>query len=169
MTSGSAQLSPAVLLGAMINNLDHQFFLADRSTAKQAFHKIEDGSQVPFMKLGFSDNTEIQCLMALDSSEFRGKLNFGRFRKNLAMMMHTIKECIEQDAPLNQMHSDTGEVLFNLPGIIHEGDTVNVMVCGLNQVTAGQAIVKLMFLDPDAYQGAIAAAREGAEESSTQN
>lgn len=163
MATGSAKLEPTILLGALITNLDHHFFTSDRTNAKKKFQSLHTGGSEPLLKLGFSDQSEIQCTLCLDYSEYNGKLNFTKFRNNLAAMMLAIKETLEQKRPLNQMHSETGEILFNIPGIVQSGKDTNVMVCGLQQIAAGKITFKVMFLNSSAYIESIEEARKNVE------
>ncbi len=157
MSNSAVELKSEDLLAALNHNLDHQFFLSDRTTAKQRFSVLKQGDELPIMKLGFSDDSEVHCTLSLDHSEYVGKLNFGGFRKHLAMMMHAIKNRLDNSQPLNVMRDASGQVLFNVPGIVRDEDATNVLVCGLVQTNANEAKINLMFLNPDAYDAALAA------------
>ena len=155
MTDTALELKTEDLLSALNRNLDVHFFLSERTVSKQRFQALKDGELLPIMKLGFSDNSELQCNLHLDHSQYVGKLNFGGFRKNLAMMMHAIRNRLDAGADLNVMRDSSGQVLFNIPGIVKQDDTVNILVCGLAQTNAAEARINLMFLDPEAYQKAL--------------
>lgn len=159
MSNSVVELQSVDLLAALNQNLDQLFFLADRTLAKRQYLALSEGKTVPIMKLGFSDNSEMHCSLALDHSEYVGKLNFSGFRKNLAMMMLGIKERLENELPLNLMNSPTGEILFNIPGIVKGEESTNIMVCGLKQTSGSQAAIKLMYLDPAAYDEALSQAQ----------
>ena len=155
MSNNAVELKSEDFLAALNRNLDLHFFLSDRTQAKQKFSQLKNGEKLPIMKLGFSDQSELECSLVLDHSEYVGKVNFGAFRKHLAMMMHGIKTRLESDAELNVMRDASGQVLFNIPGIVRDEKSTNVLVCGLAQTTASEANINLMFLNPDAYDQAL--------------
>ena len=43
-------------------------------------------------------------------------------------------------------------MLFHIPGLVQTADQINVLVTGIEQVKAGEIIIKLMFLSPDNYR-----------------
>jgi hypothetical protein len=154
MSYQQVSLQPKLLLAAVNENLNRHFYAESRDAAKNLYNTICDEASAPFMRIDTGESGEILCDLALDTSLYVGKLNFGKFRKALAMMMLGIKERIENDQPLNAMSSDSGEVLFNIPGIITEDNQMNVMVCSFKQMGPGLSTVRLMYLDPDRYTAA---------------
>lgn len=159
MSYQQVSLNPKLLLAAVNENLNRYFYAESRDSAKALFNTISEGASTPFMRIDTGEAGEIYCELALDYSLYVGKLNFGKFRKSLAMMMLGIKTRIEKDQPLTTMSSDAGEILFNIPGIVKEDEQVNVMVCSFKQLGPGLSRVRLMYLDPDSYATAAEAAQ----------
>jgi hypothetical protein len=153
--NGNVDLQAQDLLAALNHNLDQKFFSANRNQAKQLFNQLNDEQAVSIMRLGFSDDTEIHCQLALDKSEHQGNLSFSNFRKHLAMMMLGIKKRLDEKAPLNMMESDNNEFLFNIPGIVQSEETTRILVCGFTQNGPGNATIKLMYLNPEHYAEAL--------------
>ena len=89
-------LDPRQLMAAVIENLDRHFFAASRDSAKQMYKALEEGKIAKFMHVGLEDDSELFCHLALDTTEHVGKLNFGRFRKGLAMMMLGAKNALRK-------------------------------------------------------------------------
>lgn len=164
MSNTEVSLNPKLLLSAVLDNLNLHFFTSTRDQAKQFYKLLNDEHPAPFMKIDMGDSGEVFCELSMDQSLYVGKLNYGKFRKNLAMMMHAIKQRIDAEAPLTAMTSNTGEILFNIPGIVKEDDQINIMVCSFRQLGAGLATVRLMFLDPDDYAAAIQNANDSADQ-----
>jgi len=162
MSYQEVSLAPKLLLAAVHENLNRHFYADNRDSAKSLYNTISKGSSAPFMRIDTGDAGEIFCELTLDSSLYVGKLNFGKFRKTLAMMMLGLKTRIENDQPLNAMSSETGETLFNVPGVVKDGDQTNVMVCGFKQLGPGLSTVNLMYLDPDEYMQALQQAADAA-------
>ena len=92
-------------------------------------------------------------LLALDYSEFVGTLNYSTFRDALASHLNRIAEKLRDKRDLNIFTSkDTGAMLFHIPGLVQSAGQLNVLVTGIEQVKAGEIIIKLMFLSPDNYR-----------------
>lgn len=144
-------LKSKVVLEAIKSNLNHQFFVESRDHAKSLFNTLSDGKSFPLMKFELGENGDVFCELELDSSEHIGKLNFGKFRKGLAMMLLGIHQRLEADEGINPMSSNSGELMFNIPGILKSEDNVNIMVCSFRQLAPGLASVRLMYLNPEAY------------------
>ena len=146
------QLDPSQLLAALLENLNVQFFADKRADAKRLYQTINDGQQVPFMHIGFPDGAEISCDLALDHSQHVGKLSFSKFRTCLATMMQTLAIRIEEKQDFNILHSQQGDMLFNIPGVVETDGNINVLVSGLRQTAPGRATIRLVFLDPAQYE-----------------
>ena len=155
MSNHEVSLSPKLLLAAVLNNLNLHFFDSSRDQAKQFYKVLCDESPAPFMKIDTGETGDVFCELSMDQSLYVGKLNYGKFRKSLASMMHAIKNRLEDDTPLNAMSSNTGEILFNIPGIVQEDNQVNIMVCSFRQLGPGLATVRLLYLDPVNYATAV--------------
>jgi len=163
MSNQEVSLPPKLLLAAVNQNLDHHFFGESRESAKLMYQAILKDEPCPFMRIDTGEAGEVYCELSLDTSLYVGKLNFGKFRKSLAMMMVGIKERIAADAPLNAMSSDNGDILFNIPGIVKDQNgQFNVLVTSFRQLGPGLSTVRLMFLDPDQYAAAAQLASEKA-------
>lgn len=145
------KLKPELLLSAININLNTQLFTATRAYSKNLFNSLADGKRQAFMKLELGEDNEVVCELELDASEHVGSLNYGKFRKALAMMMTSIKQNIDTKTNINPMSSQTGELLFNIPGVLKTQDDCNVLVCSFKQIAPGLALVRLLYLDPDAF------------------
>ena len=101
------------------------------------------------MDISSTTKGDVACMLALDHSEYVGKLNFSAFREILAAHLHLIGEKLKNEENLNIFtNEETGDLLFNIPGIIQRDDEINVLVTGTEQRRAGELTIKLMFLDP---------------------
>ncbi len=149
----NVQLKPELILGAINSNLNLHFFLEPRDIAKTLFNDLADGKSAPFMKFEIGKKAEIHCNLELDASEYVGKLNYGKFRKSVALMMLSIQRMLEDKNDLSKisMTNETGELLFNIPGILHADDQINILVCGFRQQAPGLACASLMYLEPEFY------------------
>jgi len=143
-------LPPVELMTAVYNNLNKRFFETTRNDAKQLYVAISDGRGIPFMAIVVPEKGNINCSLALDQSQFVGKLNFSSFKKALASHLQRIAEKLGKQEDLNMyINEANGDKIFNLPGLVETGDTVNILVTGIEQRKAGSMTIRLMFLDPE--------------------
>ena len=165
LTHHEANLDPRKFLTAFVENLNFHFFKKQRASAKRVFQNLADGKRSEFMLINLGELGEIECGLVLDHSEYVGDLGFGSFRQTLALMMEAIVDRLERGAELNILNNETGDVLFNIPGMTRTEDgKTNVLVCGLRQAGPGVATIQLMFLNPDKYAEALAATLDQPEQ-----
>lgn len=155
MSYQQIDLEPARILMAVTENLNRFFYENSRDESKKLYQYLEEGKQMPFMKIDAGDAGEVFLELSMDRSEYVGKLNFGQFRKNLAMMMLGIKNKVEAEEEIRHLSSETGDMLFNIPGIVKNKDIVNVMVCALRPLAPGLINLQLMFLNPEQFDQAV--------------
>ena len=155
MSHHQINLDPRKLLTAVVENLNGQFFADGRAETKRLYKSISSGEEVPFIRIDFGDSGEVLCNLDLDHSQYCGDLNYGKFRKCLAMMLQGITVKLRDNtgdlSDLNILQSDSGELLFNIPGMVNSDEGINVLVCGLRQQGPGLVTIRLMFLDPSQY------------------
>ncbi|HAU68552.1 MAG TPA: hypothetical protein DCW52_09175 [Gammaproteobacteria bacterium] len=157
MSFHEISLNPEQFLAAFNEQLNNRFYALSRAESKILYQQLIDGEPEPFMQIDAGEGGEVICDLVLDYSEHVGKMSFSKFRKGLAMMMLNIKNRLDEKKSLNPMSSDTGEVLFNVPGVLQETDATNVIVCSFAQAGPGRATLKLMYLNPESYVQAAAA------------
>lgn len=129
--------------------LSKVFIDASRDDAKGLFQAIYRGNQVPFMTFELRSGVTVDCQLALDWSEYVGKLNFSAFRNAVARHLDRVAIALKQEEALNVFDNDeTNDIIFHHPGIIESNGQVNVIVTGIEQRQPNAMCVKLQFLDP---------------------
>ena len=144
-------LKPEMVMNAININLNQQFFVESRDYSKNLFKSLSNGDRHPLMKFEMGESGDVICHLELDKTEYVGKINYGKFRKGLAMMMISIQRRLESQTPFNTLASDAGEILFNVPGILKTDEEVNVLMCSFKQLAPGLSLVKLMYMNPENY------------------
>ncbi len=149
MSNGQVDLKPAELLKAIYENLNKCFFTAAKYDAKQRYRLLVTGKPFAFMTLATRDQGEIAFELALDQTQHDGSLTFTQFRNALAAHLNRIAAKLAGKQDLNIFTSnDTGDWIFNIPGIVEYADKVNILVTCVEQRAAGQATIRLLYLDP---------------------
>ena len=136
-------------------NLLYKAFLENRRTeAKNVFRD-----------LAMEDKSQVRFDVALDHSEFRGKLNFGAFRSSLAMLVAQLSDALRagKDIKVFSEQNNPDNVVFGLSAATEEEGEVNVMVLGADSNAArGSIELRLQYLDPAQFAQASPANASGA-------
>ena len=149
MSNASIELDLVELLTAIHSNFNQRILSASKAVAKNFFRELADGKSLPFMEISSPEMGDVSCKLALDRTQYIGTLNFRQFRNALVSHMQRIATTLQEKEELSVFtNEETDDIIFYLPGIIEDGDTMNVLVTGIEQRTAGHMTVRLMFLDP---------------------
>lgn len=153
MSDESVNLQTAELMTAITNNLHKRFFSAPKTKAKQHYQALESGEEISFMDINVPGQLKISCSLALDHSQFVGSLSFSRFRDALASHLNQITDRLKNKANLNVYTAEgSNDLIFHIPGLVQTGDTLNILVTGIEQPQVGRMTIRLMFLDPAQFK-----------------
>ncbi|MEZ5554878.1 hypothetical protein [Haliea sp.] len=147
-------------------NLLYKAFLENRRTeAKNVFRDLATGRSVHLTNVVMEDKSQVRFDVALDHSEFRGKLNFGAFRSSLAMLVAQLSDALRagKDIKVFSEQNNPDNVVFGLSAATEEEGEVNVMVLGADSNAArGSIELRLQYLDPAQFAQASPANASGA-------
>ncbi|HAN29919.1 MAG TPA: hypothetical protein DCP75_19810 [Haliea salexigens] len=133
-------------------NLLYKAFLENRRTeAKNVFRDMATGRTVHLTNVVMEDKSQVRFDVALDHSEYRGKLNFGAFRASLAMLVAQLSDALRagKDIKVFSEQNNPDNVVFGLSAATEDEGEVNVMVLGADSNTArGSIELRLQYLDP---------------------
>jgi len=153
MPNKEINVSPEKVLEVAHQQLRACFFESTKVFAKQTFNDLQDGKKVPLIEIASPDMGEVTGLLALDCSDFVGKLNYSIFRDALASHLRRTAEKLQAGESLNIFtNKDSGALLFHIPGLVQVDEQVNILVTGIEQSRPGEIIIKLMFLHPDNFK-----------------
>lgn len=145
-------LQPQQLLTLAQQVLYKCFFEASREQAKQIYNEIEKGKQATLFSIEMGQGQQMQGKLALDHSEFIGRLNFSHFRTALGgMINHISDKAKNKEEPTTFTNQQNGELLFHVPGFVEENGQLNVLVLTVVQPSRGVLAFRLMFVDPNQY------------------
>ena len=137
-----------------VQMLDTYFFKETKHKARKLFKDIESGRVVGVASVGVKEdkNVKIKVKLQLDHSDFQGLLTFHLFRQALDVMLKNLAARLRAKKDLNVYTSEeTGEVVFNVPGLVEDRGNVNVLMMGL-LAQEGQVIIRLQFFDPEQFK-----------------
>jgi len=109
------------------------------------------GRSVHLTNVQMEDRSQVRFDVALDHSEFRGKLNFGAFRASLVLLVAQLSDALRagKDIKVFSDQNNPDNVVFGLTAPTEEDGEVNVMVLGADSnATRGFIELRLQYLDP---------------------
>lgn len=140
-------------LTAAANQLHEAFIAASRVQSKRSFARIHGGAVLDLRRMRLEDGSMLAFRVALDCSEYRGRIGYTPFRKALTVLLGRLAERIRLRADVaTYTNQETGAVLFWVPGVIQEEGRTNVLLLGFEQPEAGVAILRLQFVDPEQFR-----------------
>jgi hypothetical protein len=161
MASQKASISTDQLATMSINLLHRALVEASRTEAKKIFRELDAGGRFALANIKMQDDAQVRFDVVLDRSEFRGELNFSRFREGFLALVADLVPQLQSEEPLHTFvaesvdatSTDDGERLFAARGFTRHGDDVNVLMLAARP-EPGHAIVtlRLMYFDAQQFQ-----------------
>lgn len=148
------RVKPAQLLTAGANVLHRAFIDSTRGDAKRRFRELYDGRRIHLLELSMDDDSVLQMHLEMDKRFCQGALNFSGFKRLLGLLLYRIGDRLQQTEPdLGLMNDEEGRrLLFHIPAVEKVGESLNILVLGVDLTTPGTALLQLMFMDPGQYR-----------------
>jgi hypothetical protein len=140
-----------------VNLLNKVFIEATRTEAKNLFRELSEGRQPPLTRVRMEDGSEARFDLALDSSEYRGKLNFGAFRAGITLLVANLAQALREQQEIRTFHAeyDRNVVVFGVSAITVEGGEPSVLVLGADSRASRESVLlQLMYLDQSQFDAA---------------
>ena len=151
--SNTVTLDTRRYVTAAVNLLHAAFVKAPRAQAKRHFARVHGGATLDLARLKLDGRGDVMFRVALDHSEYRGKMGFAPFRKQLELLLQRLAERVRLKLDIAVYASEsTGELLFNVPAIAVNEGTTNVLMLGVGKPEPGVTTLRLQFLDPEQFR-----------------
>ena len=138
-----------------VNLLHRALIEPGRTEVKRVFRELVEGRDTPLARVEMEDGASARFNLALDHSEFRGRLNFGAFRASLLILLKNITDALGEGKELRifDAQQDSGSVIFGITAVSVENDMPNVMVLSADKGSgATGTTLRLLYLDPGQFQ-----------------
>ena len=156
-------ISQQQFLTIAINLINRALLETSRTDAKNLFKELGLGKVLPLSQVRMEDESRVRFDLALDHSEYVGKLNFGAFRGSLALLLSNVARALQENqtiSVLNAEHSPDVR-MFGITAVTVEDEQPNVMVLGSDTSGASaRVLLKLMYLEPGQF---VSSGDEGAD------
>ncbi|GHD27392.1 hypothetical protein [Parahalioglobus pacificus] len=147
-------MSQEQFLTIAVNLINRTLLEAQRTEAKQLFKQLSRGNVLPITQVRLEDESLVRFDLALDHSEFVGKLNFGAFRGSVAVLLANLANAVQEGQTITvfSAEQDTESKMFGITAATEEDGQANVMVLG-SEAGGDQArvLLRLMYLDPKQF------------------
>ena len=151
-TAGGVSIKHDELLYIATQSLFNHFFQVAREQSKLRFTEINRGNRPSLRKLKTNLGKQIEVMLALDSREFRGRINYSAFRMALARLLQEADIRLREKENLNvYTNPETDEQLFNIPGFVEQKGNLNAMLLVTENPRPGVLLLKLKFVDASNY------------------
>jgi hypothetical protein len=150
-----------------VNLLHKALVEPTRTETKTLYKALSEGKAVPLATVQMEDKSNARFSLALEHSEFRGKLNYGAFRGSVTTLINNISQALTEEKELKVFNAqqEGGAMIFGVTALTVEDGEPNVMVLAAEPGTENELTkLQLMYLDPQQFA---AAADSGSEEEST--
>lgn len=148
-------LSTDKFLTISINLLNKAFLEASRTDAKRVYRSIEDGKTVPLTHLEMEDKSRVRFDLALDHTQYQGKLSYSSFRTGLTLLIARIADMLRAGEEFRTLQNEQNprSVMFAVPVATTENDRPSVLVLGAES-RSGEAslLLNLCYLDPTQFE-----------------
>ena len=145
----------AKFLHLSVNLLHRALLEPGRTEVKRLFRELVEGRDTPLARVEMEDGASASFNLALDHSEFRGRLNFGAFRTSLVTLLKNITDALGESKELKVFgaQQDSGAVIFGVTAVTVENGMPNVMVLSADSGSgATGTTLRLLYLDPGQFQ-----------------
>ncbi|MFK7976861.1 MAG: hypothetical protein AB8C02_12040 [Halioglobus sp.] len=136
-------------------NLLHKALVEpSRTSSKRLYRELEKGQAVPLASVEMEDKSQARFTLALEHSEFCGRLNFGAFQASVKTLLSNIVKNVKekQDLRVFNAQEETGAMIFGITGVTMEAEQANVMVLAAQPSPDAQmTTLQLMYLDPTQF------------------
>ena len=139
-----------------INLLHRAFVEATRTEAKKAFKELVAGEVVELATVELEDASTARFSLALEHSEFCGKLSFRGFRASVIALIGNITQALKDKKELRVFSAQQGStaMIFGVTAVTVEAETRNIMVLAAEPGAQDDITrLQLMYLDPGQFGG----------------
>ncbi|MEM9255047.1 MAG: hypothetical protein AAGA91_06340 [Pseudomonadota bacterium] len=154
-----ANLSHETFLTVATNLLHRALLDIGRTEAKRCFRALEAGEELVLSDVRMEDDSVARFSLVLDHSEFKGRLNFTRFRDSLATLIANISVHLRDSGktlPTFSAEHVNDQVIFGVTAVTVLEGVPNVLVLGAGaQRPDGVTLLQLLYLDPSQFEAAV--------------
>lgn len=138
-----------------INLLHRAFVESTRTEAKKLFNMVAQGGPVGLTQVQMEDKSTVRFDLALDHSEYDGKLNYGAFRASLMTLLSNLASAIKEEREIQTFgaENDPNNMIFGITGVTIEREVPAVMVLSTTTSASDAGVLlRLMYLDYKQFQ-----------------
>ncbi len=142
------------------NLLHRKLIEPSRTASKRVYRELAEGQPVLLANVEMEDKSQARFTLALEHSEYQGRLNFGAFRASVAALLNNIAAALKEEKELRTFNAQegSGAMIFGITAVTLEGGKPNVMVLAANPGEQDETTkLQLMYLDPSQFAAAEAA------------
>ena len=151
--SESATITQHQFLTMAVNLLHKSFFESDRAMAKSLYRSVSAGEVVQLAKVKMENGGTADFGLALDSSEYKGKLPFSAFRNSLNALLKNLVEALKNQKSVKSFEEESSTIkLFGIFGVTQfNGEALVLALSADTSAPDVGTVLKLMYLEPSQF------------------
>ena len=151
--SQSATITQHQFLTMAVNLLHKSFFESERSAAKSLYRSVSGGEVIQLTRVKMEDGGTADFALALDSSEYKGKLPFSAFRNSLNALLQNLVEILKKEKSVKSFEEENSTTtLFGVFGVTQFNGEALVLALSVDKNAPNLGtILKLMYLEPSQF------------------
>ena len=156
-------ISQEQFLTIAINLVNRALLELPRTEAKNLFRELSLGRVLALSEVPMEDGSLVRFDLALDHSEYVGRLNFGGSRGSVALLLSNVARALQEKQAIQVFSAEHNPELrmFGITAVTVDEDQPNVMVLGSDTSSPSARVqLTLQYLEPGQFA---AAAHSGAE------
>jgi len=176
MAQHQTQTIPREKFLLMSVNLLHKAFLeTTRTNAKNVYKEMAEGKIVHLTNVQMEDRSTVRFDLALDHTEYRGKLNFASFRNSLTVLIAQLTEALraKKNITVFTADNDPNVMIFGVTGVTMQDGKPSVLVLAADAGSdQASVMLKLLYLDHSQFgesREQVAEAPDAAADPATDN
>ena len=149
----SSTITQHQFLTMAVNLLHKAFFENERAAAKSLYRSVSSGEVRQLTRVKMEDGETADFVLALDASEYVGKLPFSAFRNSLNALLQNLIVALKDDKKVKSFEEESSTTtLFGVFGVTKFNGEALVLALSadMNRPNLG-TILKLMYLEPTQF------------------
>jgi len=146
-------LDSKLLLDSAARLLYDFLIKSSRSDAKKRFKQLLQSEPFFVAEIQRDGGSNLNVMLKLDYSEFRGELLFGNFKLYLSQLIEHMGKAVESKEDIHLRQEVKGQrFLFGTPAALEIDGQLNVLMLSMNLGNSGEITIELLFFEPGQFK-----------------
>ncbi|EGG29199.1 hypothetical protein IMCC3088_2119 [Aequoribacter fuscus] len=154
MAQSNATISNKQFITMSVNLIHKALIEPTRTHSKNLYKSLLAGERRAITTVKMEDGSTVRFDIAIDTREYRGKLNYSMFRDGVTLLLANFVETMksEKEPAIFRAEGEEHKMLFGVTAPSIQGEVLNVMALSAEvSPTSAEILLKLLYLPPDQF------------------